>query len=218
MGFYNVANGDAPYLTKLARKYTLNDNYHQPVMGGTFANQMMFGYADALYYSDANGDPATPDLPRPVMSRSKIPIRWPGTNNWYSNDGYGTATGGGSYTNCSDYQQPGVASIVNYLNAIHVPPNCAPRTYYLLNNYVPALSAAERPIRSTTGRSPCRPSSSSRTSATGSARPGCRGPISASAGTTSRPHPASAPTSARSTRPPISTATSATRSCTPPPS
>jgi len=49
MGFYNVANGDAPYLTELARKYTLNDNYHQPVMGGTFANTMMFGYADALY-------------------------------------------------------------------------------------------------------------------------------------------------------------------------
>jgi phospholipase C len=61
MGFYNVAKGDAPYLTELARKYTLNDNYHQPVMGGTFANQMMFGYADVLYYADANGDPATPD-------------------------------------------------------------------------------------------------------------------------------------------------------------
>src|ERR1700731_1834591 len=43
MGFYNVAKGDAPYLTQLAREYTLNDNYHQPVMGGTFANQMMFG-------------------------------------------------------------------------------------------------------------------------------------------------------------------------------
>ncbi|HZC98393.1 MAG TPA: phosphoesterase, partial [Bradyrhizobium sp.] len=53
MGFYNVAKGDAPYLTELARKYTLNDNYHQPVMGGTFASHMMFGYADALYYADA---------------------------------------------------------------------------------------------------------------------------------------------------------------------
>jgi phospholipase C len=61
MGFYNVAKGDAPYLTQLAREYTLNDNYHQPVMGGTFANQMMFGYADVLYYADANGDPAPPN-------------------------------------------------------------------------------------------------------------------------------------------------------------
>ncbi len=82
MGFYNVAKGDAPYLTQLAREYTLNDNYHQPVMGGTFANQMMFGYADALYYADANGDPATPNqvlVPGsnpPVMSmRSRTPIR-----------------------------------------------------------------------------------------------------------------------------------------------
>jgi phospholipase C len=128
MGFYNVAKGDAPYLTQLAREYTLNDNYHQPVMGGTFANQMMFGYADALYYAGADGKPAVPpanqiENPNPA-----------GANNWYTNDGYG----GGSYTNCSDFQQPGVAPIVNYLDKIHVPPNCAPGAYYLLNNYVPA--------------------------------------------------------------------------------
>jgi phospholipase C len=139
MGFYNVAKGDAPYLTQLAREYTLNDNYHQPVMGGTFANQMMFGYADALYYAGPNGEPATPpanqiENPDPLL----------GTNNWYKNDGYG----GGSYTNCSDFQQPGVSAIVNYLNAIHVPPNCSANTYYLLNNYVPAFigSGATDPV------------------------------------------------------------------------
>lgn len=151
MGFYNVAKGDAPYLTQLAREYTLNDNYHQPVMGGTFANMMMFGYADALYYADGNGDPATPNHvlvpgsnPPVYLNEVENPNPAPGTNNWYSNDGYG----GGSYTNCSDYTQPGVASIVNYLTAIHVPPNCAPHTYYLLNNYVPAYigSGATDPI------------------------------------------------------------------------
>src|SRR3984893_943544 len=151
MGFYNVANGDAPYLTRLAREYTLNDNYHQPVMGGTFANQMMFGYADALYYADANGDPATPNHvlvpgsnPPAFVDEVENPNPAPGTNNWYSNDGYG----GGSYTNCSDYTQPGVAPIVNYLNSIHVPPNCAPHAYYLLNNYVPAFigSGATDPV------------------------------------------------------------------------
>jgi phospholipase C len=151
MGFYNVANGDAPYLTQLAREYTLNDNYHQPVMGGTFANQMMFGYADVLYYADANGDPATPNHvlvpgsnPPVYVDEVENPNPAPGTNNWYSNDGYG----GGSYTNCSDYTQPGVSPIVNYLNAIHVSPNCAPRAYYLLNNYVPAFigSGATDPI------------------------------------------------------------------------
>jgi phospholipase C len=151
MGFYNVAKGDAPYLTQLARDYTLNDNYHQPVMGGTFANMMMFGYADALYYADDKGDPATPNhvlvpgsSPPVYVDEVENPNPAPSTNNWYTNDGYG----GGSYTNCSDYTQPGVASIVNYLTAIHVPPNCAPHAYYLLNNYVPAFigSGATDPI------------------------------------------------------------------------
>src|ERR1700704_3475973 len=129
-GFYNVARGAAPYLVQLAREYTLNDNYHQPVMGGTFANQMVFAYADALYYADDKGDPAIPP-----GNQIENPDPAPGTNNWYKNDGYS----GGSYTHCSDFQQPGVASIVNYLDAIHVPANCAPKAYYLLNNYVPAF-------------------------------------------------------------------------------
>jgi phospholipase C len=128
MGFYNVARGDAPYLTKLAREYTLNDNYHQAAMGGTYANHMMIGYADELYYADANGNPATPPT-----NQIENPNPAPSTNNWYTEDGYG----GGSYTNCSNPTQPGVAPIVNYLNAIHVPHNCAPNAYYLLNNYVP---------------------------------------------------------------------------------
>ena len=93
MGFYNVANGDVPYLTELANKYTLNDNYHQPVMGGTFANQMMFGYADALYYEDADGAPATPP-----SNQIENPNPQATSNNFYTQDGYG----GGSYTNCSD--------------------------------------------------------------------------------------------------------------------
>ena len=129
MGFYNVAKGDAPYFTKLAREYTLLDNYHQPVMGGTFANQMMWGYADALWYADGNGDPATPPT-----NQIENPDPMANTNNWYTQDGYS----GGSYTNCSDPTQHGVGSIVGYLNSIHVSPNCAPGHYYLLNNYVPA--------------------------------------------------------------------------------
>jgi phospholipase C len=130
MGFYNVAKGDAPYFTKLAREYTLLDNYHQPVMGGTFANMMMFGYADALYYADANGDPAIPP-----SNQIENPNPMPGTNNWYTQDGYG----GGSYTNCSDATQPAVATITSYLKNINVAPNCRPNAYYLLNNYVPAF-------------------------------------------------------------------------------
>ena len=31
MMFYNVAEGDAPYLTQLAREYTMSDNFHQSI-------------------------------------------------------------------------------------------------------------------------------------------------------------------------------------------
>jgi phospholipase C len=131
MGFYNVAQGDAPYLTSLSRQYTLADNYHQGVMGGTYANFMMLGYADALYYADANGDPAVP--PSNVIEN---PNPQPNTNNWYTQDGYS----GGSYTKCADVTQPGVGPVVNYLNAVGVNPNCQTGAYYLVNNFAPAYT------------------------------------------------------------------------------
>jgi phospholipase C len=37
MFFYNVQAGDAPYLKSLADAYTMSDNYHQAVLGGTGA-------------------------------------------------------------------------------------------------------------------------------------------------------------------------------------
>jgi phospholipase C len=139
MGFYNVAKGDAPYFKELADTYTLADNYHQPVMGGTFSNSMVLGYADSLYYADAKGDPAVPP-----SNQIENPNPQAGTNNWYTQDGYS----GGSYTNCSDPTQPGVAPIVTYLKAIKVNPNCQSGAYYLLNNYVPAYigSGAQDPV------------------------------------------------------------------------
>jgi len=100
MGFYNVARGDAPYLTQLAREYTLNDNYHQAAMGGTYANHMMIGYADELYYADQKWRSRDPNQcsgsgfeSTRFSSMSREPNPAPGTNNWYANDGYG----GGSY-------------------------------------------------------------------------------------------------------------------------
>ncbi|KAF2990114.1 phosphoesterase [Methylocystis sp. MJC1] len=136
MGFYNVAKGDAPYFTSLARKFVLADNYHQPVMGGTYANFMMLGYADALYYADANGDPATPpanviENPNPWADQTLA-----GADNWYTNDGYS----GGSYVSCADTTQPGVKPITDYLNAIKVKPNCDKGVYYLVNNFAPAYT------------------------------------------------------------------------------
>jgi len=133
MGFYNVSNGDAPYLTHLAQTYSMSDNYHQAVQGGTGANHIMIGSADAMYYADGQGHPATPPA-----NQIENPNPQPGTNNFYTQDGYS----GGSYSECSDPTQPGVGSIVSYLNSLptHPKPNCAPGAYYLLNNYNPGYN------------------------------------------------------------------------------
>jgi phospholipase C len=41
MGFYNMDAGDAPYLKQLANEFTISDNFHQAVEGGTGANHIM---------------------------------------------------------------------------------------------------------------------------------------------------------------------------------
>ena len=64
MGFYNMLQGDAPYLKFLADHYAMSDNYHQAVMGGTGANHIMLGYGDAIWFSDGNGHPAVPPQTR----------------------------------------------------------------------------------------------------------------------------------------------------------
>jgi phospholipase C len=152
MGFYNVQKGDAPYFKQLADTYAMSDNFHQSVNGGTGANHIMFGHADAIWFSDGNGHPALPphnvavDSGTPnagVVDEIENPNPAANTNNWYTEDGYGgggygsAQYGGGSYTDCSDPSQPGVAPIVDYLNQLRIEPRCEPGHYYLLNNYNP---------------------------------------------------------------------------------
>jgi phospholipase C len=60
LGFYNVQQGDVPYFKTLADEYTMSDNFHQSVNGGTGANHIMFGHADAIWFSDGNGTPKAP--------------------------------------------------------------------------------------------------------------------------------------------------------------
>lgn len=52
MGFYNMQQGDAPYLKYLADHYAMSDNYHQAVMGGTGANHIMLGTGDAMWFAN----------------------------------------------------------------------------------------------------------------------------------------------------------------------
>ena len=133
MGFYNMAQGDAPYFKELADEYTISDNFHQSVMGGTGANHIMFGFADSIWYSDGNGKPMTPPI-----NQVENPNPQPSTNNWYDQDGYS----GGSYVNCADISQPGVPAVTNYLQSLKRPvaANFAPGHYYLVNNYNPGYN------------------------------------------------------------------------------
>jgi phospholipase C len=166
MGFYNMQRGDVPYFKSLADNYAMSDNFHQSVDGGTGANHIMFGHADAIWFSDGNGNPAEPpenqvvftapynDGPNPdrgTVHEVENPDPAPGTNNWYTEDGYGVSdnagypppytaepvSGGSSYSDCSDPTRPGVGPIVAYLQSININPRCEPGHYYLLNNYNP---------------------------------------------------------------------------------
>jgi phospholipase C len=153
LGFYNVQQGDAPYMKHLADRYSMSDNFHQSVDGGTGANHIMLGHGDAIWFSDGNGTPLMPPhmqltgsgVNAGVVDEVEDPDPATGTNNWYAEDGYGggsfgsSSFGGGSYSNCSDPTQPGVAEIVAYLQSLPNPvdPRCEPGHYYLLNNYNP---------------------------------------------------------------------------------
>ena len=154
MGFYNVQKGDAPYFKQLADDYSMSDNFHQSVDGGTGANHIMLGHGDAIYYTTADGAAAVPphnvevaagSANAGVVDEIENPNPSANTNNWFSEDGYGGGSfgsasyGGGSYSNCSDSNQPGVAPIVKYLKSLPTPidPRCEDHHYYLLNNYNP---------------------------------------------------------------------------------
>jgi phospholipase C len=141
LGFYNVQNGDVPYFKSLADQYAMSDNFHQSVDGGTGANHIMLGHADMIWFN-SDGKPAVPPLTATGLNEVENPNPARGTNNWYSEDGYGsgkgaTAYGGGSYSNCADRSQPGVGPVLEYLQFQRVDSRCESGHYYLLNNYNP---------------------------------------------------------------------------------
>ena len=168
MGFYNVQQGDAPYLKSLADTYSMSDNYHQGIKGGTGANHIMIGTSDAIFFEQAGKARVPPNNPKGLnpenpgtpnagyssaLAEVENPNPQPGTNNFYTQDGYGggsgspTATapnanyGGGSYVMCDDPKEPGVGPEVTYLKSLPNPvnPNCDPGHYYLVNNYNPGF-------------------------------------------------------------------------------
>jgi phospholipase C len=166
LAFFNMQQGDAPYLKHLADEYTISDNMHQAVIGGTGANHIMLGTGDVYYFSDGKGKPvpapsaipaaavglpipgATVSLianPNPVVAaqtEAKLqaalsPVPFTDPN-LYTND-VGAALG--EYVNCSDATQPGVAPILNYLAQFHLASRCAANTFYAINNFFPGFHA-----------------------------------------------------------------------------
>jgi phospholipase C len=133
MGFYNMAEGDAPVLRDLAQNYSISDNYHQAVQGGTGANHVMLGTGSAASFQNAAGKAV-----KPPSDQIENPNPKPGTNNNYTQDGYA----GGSYSECADSKQPGVSAIDKYLATLPYKPlqACQPGRYYLLNNYNPGYN------------------------------------------------------------------------------
>jgi phospholipase C len=98
MAFYNMQKGDVPVLKSLADQYSISDNYHQAVMGGTGANHVMLGSGDAIFWSDGNGTPTMPP------SHIADPDPLPGSNDQYTVDiGFD-----GNFTLCADPTQPGI--------------------------------------------------------------------------------------------------------------
>jgi phospholipase C len=142
MAFFNVSDGDAPVLKRLADQYALSDNFHQAAMGGTGVSHVYLGFADDVFFSDGKGTAISPIAAfgptlGPLVIANPNPV--PATNNTYLNDGF--------YTNCSDPAQPGAAPILNYLGALAYRPHadCDAGHFYLLNNLFPGFHANGTP-------------------------------------------------------------------------
>ena len=134
MAFFNMQQGDAPLFKTLADQYTMSDNYHQPVMGGTGPDSIPLGFADQLFFSDGNGHAVTPPA-----TRIYNPDPQAGTLNLY--------TQRAQWFNCSDNSAPGVKPITDYLHKLpyHVSANCAAGHYYPAVNVTPAFTPAGVP-------------------------------------------------------------------------
>jgi phospholipase C len=131
MAFYNMQKGDVPVLKQLADEYSMSDNYHQAVMGGTGANHVMMGTGDAVFWSDGNGTPTTPP------SHIANPNPLPGSDDQYTVDiGFD-----GNFAECADPTQPGIKPIRDYLESLPYDPrpNCEANHFYMVNNDNPGF-------------------------------------------------------------------------------
>ena len=131
MAFYNMQKGDVPILKRLADEYSMSDNYHQAVMGGTGANHVMMGTGDAIFWSDGHGTPTTPP------SHIANPDPLPGSDDQYTVD----ISFDGNFTECADPKAPGVKAVRDYLKSLPYEArlNCEKNRFYMINNDNPGF-------------------------------------------------------------------------------
>jgi phospholipase C len=129
MAFFNMQQGDAPLFKSLADEYTISDNYHQPVLGGTGPDSQPLGFADQVFFSDGNGHPATP-----AAANIYDPDPQAGTLNLY--------TQRAQWFNCADETQPGISAITSYLKSLPyaVKTQCGAGEYWQAVNVNPAFT------------------------------------------------------------------------------
>jgi phospholipase C len=129
MAFFNMQQGDAPLFKSLADEYTISDNYHQPVLGGTGPDSQPLGFADQVFFSDGHGNPSTP-----AAANIYNPDPQAATLNLYTHRA--------QWFNCSDATQPGIEAITSYLSSLPyaVQTKCGPGQYWQAVNVNPAFT------------------------------------------------------------------------------
>jgi len=133
MAVFNMQNGDVPLFKRLADQFTMSDNYHQPVMGGTGPDSVPLGFADQVAFSDGHGNAATPPANQIYNPNPQV-AAYPANFNLY--------TARRQWFNCSDPTAPGIKPILDYLAKLpyELAPNCAANTFYNAVNVNPAFT------------------------------------------------------------------------------
>ena len=161
MFFFNVQTGDAPYLKSLADNSTMTTiTIRRSSAPPAQPRHARFRQCDPSATQRATPPPrrttrgAGNAFARLNSALSEIENPNPHAGNQQLQDGYGggsespTATppnanyGGGSYVNCSNPSEPGIALERSHAtNEQSIKPNCEPGHYYLSYNYTTGISA-----------------------------------------------------------------------------
>jgi phospholipase C len=136
MGFYNVERGDAPIFKRLADEYTMSDNYHQPIMGGTMVQHMMLGTGDVMFWQTYTNQ-AGVAVTQPPSTQVVNPTPKSATSIGFTVDK--------AWTAC-DSSAPWAATINSYLSTLPWRPDlsplqCEPGKFFEINNIRPGFKS-----------------------------------------------------------------------------